>query len=234
MRFRWGVTRWGVFGPNWWSLHRPAFWGWHHWHQWNHPWRFWWTRPTFFNVAGWFAWRAPATVWAQPIFYDFGPGGNVVFQDNRVFINGEDVSSVGEMAESAAELATVDPPADDETADAAEWMPLGTFAVSTNENEGEPTRFVQLAVSREGIISGTFYNEQTDVAQTVIGQVDPETQRVAMRLSDDDQLVAETGLYNLTLDEVPVLVHFGPEKHEFFLLVRIDLPEDEQETAASE
>ena len=27
-------------------------------------------------------------------------------------------------------------------------------------------------------------------------------------------MVAETGLYNLTNDEVPVLVHFGPDRQE--------------------
>ncbi len=150
-------------------------------------------------------------MWQEPIFYDFGPGGNVVFNDNRVFISGVDVGSVDEFAQSAAELATVPPPDDISEVDATEWMPLGTFAVSTSELEGEPTRFVQLAVSQQGIVTGTYFNSQTDVSQTVLGQVDRETQRVAMRLGEDEDLVIETGLYNLTLDEAPVLVHFGSQ-----------------------
>lgn len=103
------------------------------------------------------------------------------------------------------ELATVPPPKDEAQADATEWMRLGTFAVSTSEDEGEPTRFIQLAVSREGIVSGTFFNTQTDVAQAVLGQVDSQPQRVAMRLGEDDSIIAETGLYNPTLDEAPEL-----------------------------
>jgi len=47
-----------------------------------------------------------------------------------------------------------------------------------------------------------------------------------MRLGEDENVVIETGLYNLTLEEAPVLVHFGPDKYEFFLLVRMDAPEE--------
>ena len=230
VRFRWGHHGWGVFGPVWWTSHHPSFCGWHHWRHWNrHRWNFWWTVPTFRGLTQWFTWRAPTVVWAQPIFYDFGPGGNVVFQDNRVFINGEDIGTIEDFSQSAAELATVAAPESEDQADAAEWMPLGTFAVSTNEQEGEPTRFVQLAVNREGIISGTYFNAQTDVAQVVLGQVDSQTQRVAMRLGEDENIVVETGLYNLTLEEAPVLVHFGPDRYEFFLLVRMYEPEADTE-----
>jgi hypothetical protein len=228
VRFRWHIHGHGVFGPVWWTNHHPVFCRWHHWHHWNrHPWSFWWHRTRFPVLTNWFVWRGPGVVWSQPIFYDFGPGGNVNFIDNRVFISGADVGSVEEFAQSAAELATVPPPYDEEELDETEWMPLGTFAVSTSEDEGEPTRYVQLAVSQQGIISGTYFNSQTEVSQTVLGQVDHDTQRVAMRLGEDDNLVIETGIYNLTLDEAPVLVHFGAERSEFFLLVRMDEPEEE-------
>ena len=184
-------------------------------------------------LTSWFVWTGPAVVWTQPIFYDFGTGGNVVISDDRVFVNEVDVASVDEFAQTAAELATVPPPADDAELDATEWLPLGTFAVSTSEVEGEPTRFVQLAVSQEGIISGTYFNSQTEVAQTVLGQVDRETQRAAMRLGEDDDLVIETGIYNLTLDEVPVLVHFGSQASEFYLLIRMDIPDEDLDESSS-
>ncbi|MBX3452278.1 MAG: hypothetical protein KF777_22170 [Planctomycetaceae bacterium] len=230
VRFRWHIGGHGVFGPIWWSTHRPVFGHWHHWHHWNrHPWVFWWNRPAFPVLTNWFRWRAPVTVWSQPIFYDFGSGGNVTFVDNRVFISDVDVGSTEEFAQSAAELATVAPPESEEELEAMEWLALGTFAVSTSENEGEPSRFVQLAVSQTGIVSGTYFNEQTGSSQAILGQVDPQTQRVAVRLGDDENVVIETGLYNLTLDEAPVLVHFGPDQSEFFLLVRMDAPEELEE-----
>jgi hypothetical protein len=225
VRFRWDIHRRPVFGPIWWSNHPPRFCGWHHWHHWNrHPWNFWWGRPSFPVLTSWFVWSAPPTVWAQPIFYDFGPGGNVVIVENRVYINDTDVGSTAEFAQSAADLATVPPPEDEAELDAAEWQPLGTFAVSISELEGEPSRFVQLAVNREGIVSGTFFNSQTEVSQAVLGRIDPETQRVAVRLGEDDDLVIETGIYNLTLDEVPVMIHYGMDQTEFSLLIRMEEP----------
>ena len=116
----------------------------------------------------------------------------------------------------------------------AEWMPLGTFAVATSEKEGEPTKVIQLAVDRQGIISGTFFNQQTDVTQAVQGQVDKETQRVAFRIGDNENVVVETGLYNLTQDETPVLVHYGADKTEYFLLVRLPEPEEGEQGASAE
>ena len=99
---------------------------------------------------------------------------------------------------SAMDLATLPPPKSDEEAVEAEWMPLGTFVVSTNEKDVEPSQVVQLAVNKAGIISGTLYNIDTDQAQAVQGQIDKETQRVAFRLGESKVVVAETGLCNFT------------------------------------
>lgn len=149
----------------------------------------------------------------------------MVIQDNSVFINGEEVATVDEFAQSAADLATVDPPVREEEADEAEWMALGTFAVSASEEDVDPTRIVQLAVSRQGIISGTFYNTETNEAQSIQGQVDKETQRVAFRIGESEDVVVETGLYNLTREEAPILIHYGPHEFDSYLLVRLDDPD---------
>jgi len=68
----------------------------------------------------------------------------------------------------------------------------------------------------------------TDQCQTVQGQVDQDTQRVAFRIGESDNIVAETGLYNLTQEEAPVLIHFGTERTENYLLVRLEYAEDEK------
>lgn len=93
----------------------------------------------------------------------------------------------------------------------------------------EPTRVLQLAVDKSGIISGTLYNRETDQADAVQGRVDKNTQRVAMRFGSTDEIVAETGLYNLTQDEAPLLVHFGKDRVENDVLVRLKEPEDSSE-----
>jgi hypothetical protein len=183
--------------------------------------------------VSWFTWTAPQTVWAQPVYYDYGQGGNVVYNDNSVYINGDQVATSTEFAQSAAELATVAPPASEEEAEKVEWMPLGTFTVSAGERDIDPNRIVQLAVSKEGIISGTLYNTQTDQTQSIQGQVDKETQRVAFRIGESEDIVVESGLYNLTQEQAPLLVHFGPDKVENWLLVRLDDPAPNDNSDAS-
>jgi hypothetical protein len=168
------------------------------------------------------------------VFYDYSSGGNVVYQDDNVYIGGQQVATADEFAQSAAALATVEPPATEEDAQAAEWMPLGTFAVSTSEKETDPTRVMQLAVDRQGIISGTMLNTITNESQPIQGAVDKDTQRVAFRIGDNQDVVAETGLYNLTQSDVPLLVHYGTDRTENYLLVRLDAPPEDGEEAAAD
>jgi hypothetical protein len=216
------------FTGNWWYGHNSGICHWHYFHRFNsYPWVYWWQQPTWPVATSWFTWQAPSTVWAQPVYYDYGTGGNVTYQDNSVYINGQQVASAREFAESAAILATVTPPASQEQASAAEWLPLGTFALSTSQADVEPTRVVQLAVDKSGIIAGTMYNTQTDQAAAIQGQVDKDTQRVAFRIGEGDQVVAETGLANLTQDQAPLLVHFGPDRRENYLLIRLEESSDE-------
>ncbi|MFT3882963.1 MAG: hypothetical protein QM703_25320 [Gemmatales bacterium] len=216
------------FGGDWWSRYHPAYAGWNY-RAWlpYYPYNYWWSMPTWARVSTWFSWNAAnAAVWQQPIYYDYGTGGNVVYQNNMVYIGGQQVASAPEFAQSAVALATVTPPANEEQGAQAEWMPLGTFAMSTGEKDTEPTRVLQLAVTKDGIIGGTFFNYQTDQAVAIQGQVDKQTQRVAFRFGERDNIVAETGLYNLTQQQAPLLVHFGDERVENYLLIR--LKSDEQ------
>jgi hypothetical protein len=216
------------FTPSWWRGHYHGIGGWHYGYSFNrYPYSYWWTVPTFVGLTNWFNWSAPAAVWQEPIYYDYGQGGNVYYENNMVYVDGQEVGTPQDFAASAAALATVDPPATPEEAEAAEWMPLGTFAVSSSQYDVEPSQIVQLAVDKEGVVSGTLYNEQTDDAQTLLGRVDKETQRVALRVGTSEDIVIETGLYNLTQDEAPVMVHFGPDRVENWLLVRLENPEEE-------
>lgn len=222
----------GCFGNSWWRGHAHPWCGWHYGYRFpNHGWGYWWRIPTYAALTSWFTWSAPPAVWAQPVYYDYGQGGNVTYNNNNVYIDGQQVATADEFAQSAAALATVEPPASEEEAEQADWMPLGTFAVSANEKDEDPTRVVQLAVDKTGIVSGTLYNSATDQSQTVQGQVDKDTQRVAVRIGESDDIIVEAGLYNLTQSEANALVHFGPDRVEEWLLVRIENPEADSEDA---
>ena len=60
--------------------------------------------------------------------------------------------------------------------------------------------------------------------------MDKKTQRAAWTIGDNKDNVMETGIYNLTKDEAPMLVHFGKDKTEQWLLVRMDQDEQQQES----
>lgn len=109
-----------------------------------------------------------------------------------------------------------------------EWLPLGVFALSTSAAEKSPTRYFQLAVSKEGVINGTFYNLDTKEDLPILGAVDAKTQRASWYVGDNKNVIAETGIYNLTQEQAPVLIHFGLDRTEEYLLVRLDPPPEEQ------
>ena len=218
------------YGNNWWHDHAHDWCGWHYGQSFvNHPWGYWWTAPTYAAVSNWFSWPtpAPAEVWSQPVYYDYGQGGNVTYADNSVYVNNQPIATAEEFAQSASQLATVAPPPSEAEAEKAEWLALGTFVVSSGKKDLNPTRTVQLAVNKQGVVSGTLYNSETDQAQTVQGQVDKQTQRVAFRVGSSNDIVVETGIYNLTKDEAPALIHFGKDRVENYLLVRLKQPDEQ-------
>jgi uncharacterized protein (TIGR03000 family) len=71
----------------------------------------------------------------------------------------------------------------------------------------------------------------TDTNYEVHGSVDSKTQRAAWTVGKNKTTVYDTGLYNLTKEQAPVLIHFGKERTEEWLLVRIN-EKDEQAPAS--
>ncbi|MDO4583574.1 MAG: hypothetical protein Q4D62_05665 [Planctomycetia bacterium] len=210
------------FTPDWWHGHPyiGPWWGSHY--AWNrYPWRYWWTVPVWASVCEWYAvWG-----WTQPYYYDYGPTGNIVYQDNRVYIQGNDVCSTEEFAQSAAELAAVETAEMDERGK-EEWLPLGVFAVLGDPSEEDAQFAIQLAANKDGLISGTFFNRKTDQTYPVQGRIDPQTQRVAFIIQGADDDVFDTGFYNLMQQQTEVLVHLGKEKTKTCYFVRLETPEE--------
>jgi hypothetical protein len=225
---RWPGYQHGWFNDHWWANHNYNHCWWHYNGWWgNQPWRYWWRYPTWPQMAAWF----PTWGWGgdSGYFYDYGPGGNVVYQDNSVYIDGQQVASADQFAQSAADLATVNYPTEPD-ADAAakmEWMPLGTFAISSSKDDKSTTRTIQLAVNQDGVISGTYYNQLTDKTYSVQGKVDKQTQRAAFTIGSNNDVVMETGIFNLTQDTAPALVHHGTSQTDTYLLVRLTAPPEQ-------
>ena len=104
--------------------------------------------------------------------------------------------------------------------DQAGWLPLGVFGMVQGQ-QTDPTMIFQLAVNQRGIVRGNFYSTITDTTLPVHGAVDKKTQRVAWTMGDNKSTVVDTGLANLTKDEGPALLHFGKDRTEEWLLVRL-------------
>ncbi len=162
---------------------------------------------------------------APPTYYDYG--NNVVYEDNSVYINGDSAGTSQEYYDQAADLAAAgaaaEAPAD------GDWLPLGVFAFC-KPDQTESDISIQLAINKEGIIRGNYTDSATDKNQVIQGSLDKESQRVSFTVGDNQTDIIETGLYNLTKDEAPCLLHFGAERTEQWLLVRLEKPDDNTST----
>ncbi|MEX0586953.1 MAG: protocadherin, partial [Pirellulales bacterium] len=63
----------------------------------------------------------------------------------------------------------------------------------------------------------------------VAGSVDAKSQRAAWAVGDKQNRVYDTGIYNLTKQQAPVLVHTGADQTQQLLLVRIPQKQGDQQ-----
>ena len=181
------------------------------------------TRPyrwaTWAALGGWIGYGA-----VEPTTYAYGE--SVYYEGDQVYYGDQAVATADQYAEQADAIAA----SGSETKPAsAEWLPLGVFAI-TQDNQAsgvEPTLFMQLAISKEGVITGTLNNTATNQAQTIEGMADKKSQRVAWGIAGQKRPIMETGIANLTQDSTPALIHFADGQTQQWLMVR--LPEPKQE-----
>ncbi len=181
-----------------------------------------WTWATFATVSAFMPWN-----WGAGAYYDYGSSGGgsypadsgTVYADEATYSSPEYCEQAEELANSAPEEAPAD----------AEWLPLGVFAMTPDDGSNAlPNQFLQLAVSKEGIIAGTYQNKTTGKTESVDGMVDKESQRAAWTISSKNTPIMETGLQNLTMNETRALLHFADGTTQRWLLVRIEKPADQQ------
>jgi hypothetical protein len=200
----WGACGWGhgYIG------HYPA-----------NPW-WWWAPVTWAALTNFVYVSSPP----QPVYIDYGT--TVVYEDETVYVDDKPVPAE-QYNEPLKELATTvmepPPPMPPVAGKEAEWMPLGVFALA-QEKQGDPVMFFQLSLSRDGRVSGGFESTLTGDRKPVAGQVDKQTQNVAWRVGENTETVFATSLANLTMDVSTVAVHFGKERVQEWLLVRMPEP----------
>jgi hypothetical protein len=160
------------------------------------------------------------------VYYNYGE--NVYYDDGSVYYGDEPVATYEEYAQQAESIAMSTPEVEPAPED---WMSLGVFAMTSDGqmNGVEPTMYLQLAVSKQGIINGTFQNTATNSVQAVEGMVDKQTQRAAWTAVGKSRPLMETGIGNLAQDTTPALVHFADGTTQQWLLVRMEKPSGAQQ-----
>jgi hypothetical protein len=198
----------GMFGGGWYAAH-PGAW----------------------NPTGWAAGRAwGAATWpsvgawcgfdgAPPVDYDYG--NTIRYQGDQVYDGDQPIATADQYYQQASALAESRPAPD---ADAAEWTPLGVFGLVKGA-ESDPHYVMQLAVHKSGAVAGNYCDVLSGASVPVRGAVDKRTQRVAWTVGDNKTTVGETGIYNLTKEQSPALIHLGKDKTQQWTLVRLEPPE---------
>ena len=171
-------------------------------------------------MTGWMHYR-----WSRPVHVVYGT--TVVYRDDVVYVDGKKVASADDYYQQANDLANAVPKVDESQAEKIEWLPLGFFAYMS-KGVSETNSYLQLAVSKDGTIGGTYFNATTNTSRPTEGTADKKTQRAAWRFADGKKTdsVMETSIYNLTKDKASVLVHFGAAKTQEDELVRMEAPKE--------
>jgi hypothetical protein len=157
------------------------------------------------------------------VYYDYGT--NVVYQGDMVYMDGEPANTAAEYVQQAITICESGRTA--KPSEKEEWQPLGVFALVRGEEQTSDKIF-QLAVNKEGVIRGNYYDAFADSTLPVYGSVAKDVQRAAWSIGDKQDVVFEAGIANLTRDEARVLVHYGKDNTQQLTLVRVKQPQGDQ------
>lgn len=212
------------FHGDWWKSHHGD--RRHHWHDFGHhhhhhhrPFH-WWSWCSAPRLTTWITFG-----WPTPYYWDYGPGEYIYCYDNVVYVNGVWFQPAPIYYDNAVVLAQRAPDWTLVQAAAIEWLPLGVFAVA-RDGVADTNVLLQLAITKEGVVGGTVFNQTTGATFAIEGMVDRETQRAVWTYVDETniRIVIETSVYNLTQPEATGLIHYGPDNIQLIELVRLEEP----------
>lgn len=191
------------------------YYGWYHYDHGN-----WWVGATFGFISGFMTAKIISN--KQPVRYVDNGVDVIYIEGSTVYINGEAKGSTEQYASEAKEIANNVPEVDPST---IEMTSLGVWALSqSTDTEDTPTMYVQLAISKEGIIAGMYQNSVLKSVESLEGTVDPLTQRIAWHFVEKEIPVMETTLGDLTSEEgmAKVLVYFAGGQIQEWVMIRLD------------
>jgi hypothetical protein len=178
-----------------------------------------WTAATWGSCASTVGYPAETTAYA----YDYG--SNITIQEGQVYYDDQVYATEAQYAEQATAIADAGQQA--QPAESEQWQPLGIFAMVKGDAT-ESNDIFQLALSKNGVVRGNYYNATTDTVTPVKGSLDKKTQRIAWIVGENKNTVFEAGLLNLTREQTTALVHQGKDKTQQVTLVRLEEPAPEK------
>jgi hypothetical protein len=164
------------FTAQWYADHPNAW-------QATHPHADAWAVASAASVAAWLGWAAyPAnegyTTYNNTVVYEQTPA------DETASETAGDAEDVADQAASTQE-------------DASNWLELGVYSVLSNS--GEPTsRYLQLAVNRQGQLQGVYYDTLSNATQNIRGSIDQSNQTARWSIESNPQVTFSAGLADLT------------------------------------
>lgn len=114
-----------------------------------------------------------------------------------------------------------------------EFKPLGVYALA-EPGQNDSNMIFQLAIDKKGIIRGNYFNQISNEQSQVYGALDKKTQRISWTIGQNNNTVFDTSLGNLTKDDSPVLVHYGPDSTRQMNLFKMNPPDSNGEKAKTQ
>jgi hypothetical protein len=219
-----------LFNHDFWNRYNRAWWypGWGDYWPWGY--------------TGWgdlcLFWGDPVS--DEPVEYDYG--NNITYQDDQVYYGNQPFESASDYYTQAQTLALLAPPlvppaspakgtksntksgaAVKSTEKESDWKPLGVFAL-TQGDQTDSNSIFQLAVNKNGIIRGNYYNPLTQEEQPVQGKLDKKSKRVAWTVGTNKTVVYDTGIANLLSKQSSLLIHLDKSNTQQWNLIRLQQP----------
>lgn len=138
-----------------------------------------------------------------------GVGHGDTYSSTVIATPATDETSAGDPSDATgpcAEMSTA--PSTTPIADGGGWMPLGSFELKL-DGQTVATRLIQLAVDRQGILRGTYYDIAADSTKHITGSVDKATLRASWTIGERGLAVYEMSLDALSSPEGQLTVRYA-------------------------
>jgi hypothetical protein len=205
------------FSRGWYGRHRRAWgggWGW------GNPWAV----ADWGTTAGWLGLGAGQA----PVWGGYGPAGTTIYEsDNEsaaepaVGTPAPPTPSPESLVEETAAARALAAKGADEPAQGEKFLPLGVFTVAP-QDQTEASAMMQLAVSPQGVLRGTYIDLLSDEEQPIRGRVDKASQTAAWTFGAQGKVTFRTALPVLTEPSGPVSVHYENGQTRPWVLARYD------------